>query len=93
MDEAITDHPAELQIHVILDNPSTHKMNDEWLIARPNVIFYFTPTSASWFNQVEIWLAIFRSKSLPNSSFGLLISAIRDFAAACNEKATLFRLV
>ena len=50
MDEVITDHPAELQIHVIPDNPSTHKTNDQWLAAHPNVIFHFTPTSASWFN-------------------------------------------
>ena len=46
------------QLHVILDNLSTHKQNEEWLEAHPNVKFHFTPTSASWLNQVEVWYSI-----------------------------------
>ena len=93
MDEVIADQPAERQIHVILDNLSTHKRNDEWLAAHPNVTFHFTPTSASWLNQVEIWFGIFQRKTLRNASFGSidqLIGAIRDFTAAYNENATPF---
>ena len=89
----IADQPAERQIHVILDNLSTHKRNDEWLAAHPNVTFHFTPTSASWLNQVEIWFGIFQRKTLRNASFGSidqLIGAIRDFTAAYNENATPF---
>ena len=93
MDEVIADHSAELQIRVILDNPSTHKVNDESLAAHQTVIFHFTPTSARWFNHVEIWLGIFWSKTLSNASFDLLIGAIRDFSAACNEKVAPFRQV
>ena len=93
MDDVIADQPAERQIHVILDNLSTHKRNDAWLAAHPNVTFHFTPTSASWLNQVEIWFAIFQRKTLRNASFASidqLIGAIRDFTAAYNENATPF---
>ena len=93
MDDVIADQPAERQIHVILDNLSTHKRNDAWLAAHPNVTFHFTPTSASWLNQVEIWFGIFQRKTLRNASFASidqLIGAIRDFTAAYNENATPF---
>ncbi|MHC2634236.1 hypothetical protein ACVIU7_005537 [Bradyrhizobium liaoningense] len=42
------------KLHVILDNLNTHKKNEDWLKAHPNVQFHFTPTSASWLNQVEV---------------------------------------
>ena len=54
MDEVFQDPPAGRQIHVILDNLYTHKKNDDWPAALPNVTFQFTPTSASWLKQVEI---------------------------------------
>src|SRR5712671_2939286 len=41
------------KLHVILDNLNTHKKNEPWLKAHPNVQFHFTPTSASWLNQVK----------------------------------------
>jgi hypothetical protein len=40
------------------DNLNTHKKNEHWLNAHPNVQFHFTPTSASWLNQVEVWFSI-----------------------------------
>ena len=93
MDEVIEDQPAERQIHVILDNLNNHKMNDDWLAAHPNVTFHFTPTSASWLNQVEIWFGIFQRKTLNNASFRSieqLIKAIHDFTAAYNQNAAPF---
>lgn len=93
MDEVIADLAPDRQIHVILDNLSTHKKNDEWLAAHPNVTFHFTPTSASWLNQVEIWFGIFQRKTLRNASFqsiDQLIDAIRNFTAAYNENAAPF---
>ena len=45
------------KLHVILDNLNTHKKNEHWLKAHPNVQFHFTPTSASWLNQVEVWFS------------------------------------
>lgn len=93
MDEVIADQPADRQIHVILDNLNTHKKNDDWLAAHPNVAFHFTPTSASWLNQVEIWFGIFQRKTLKNASFGSieqLRDAIHAFTAAYNENAAPF---
>jgi transposase len=93
MDEIIADQPLERQIHVILDNLSTHKKHDEWLAAHPNVTFHFTPTSASWLNQVEIWFGIFQRKTLRNASFSSinqLIQAIDSFTTTYNKNASPF---
>lgn len=93
MDEVVADQPADRQIHVILDNLNTHKKNEDWLAKHPNVTFHFTPTSASWLNQVEIWFGIFQRKTLNNASFRSieqLTKAIHDFTAAYNEHAAPF---
>lgn len=93
MDEVIVDQPADRQIHVILDNYCTHKKSEEWLAAHPNVTSHFTPTSASWLNQVEIWFGIFQRKALRNATFGSvaqLIDAIRAFTDAYNQNAAPF---
>ena len=58
-----------MELHVILDNYCTHKKNEDWLLSNPNVQFHFTPTSASWLNQIEIWFGIFSRKSLRGASF------------------------
>jgi transposase len=63
MDEVVADAAAGQEIHVILDNYATHKKNDAWLKANPNVTFHFTPTSASWLNQIEIWFGILGRKA------------------------------
>lgn len=93
MDEIVADYPADQEIHVILDNLSTHKKNDEWLAAHPNVTFHFTPTSASWLNQVEIWFGILSRKALTGASFTSreqLVKAIEDFMSVYNQKAAPF---
>lgn len=93
MEELVAGHPANRQIHVILDNLCTHKRNDDWLAAHPNVTFHFTPTSASWLNQVEIWFGIFSRKALAGASFRnveQLVQAIRDFIEVYNEHAAPF---
>jgi transposase len=69
MDEVVGEYQEDQEIHVILDNYSTHKKNEIWLSNHPNVQFHFTPTSASWLNQVEIWFGIFSRKSLAGASF------------------------
>jgi transposase len=57
-------------IHVVLDNLNTHKpKTDRWLARHPNVRFHFTPTRASWLNQVEVWFSILEGKSLRGASF------------------------
>jgi transposase len=93
MSEIVDDQPADRQIHIILDNYCTHKKNETWLAAHPNVTFHFTPTSASWLNQVEIWFGIFTRKALSGASFPTvqhLKQAIQDFTAAYNERAAPF---
>lgn len=69
MDEIIKELPKEKEVHVILDNYSTHKKNEEWLQKHANVFFHFTPTSASWLNQIEIWFGIFSRKVLRGAGF------------------------
>ncbi len=69
MDHLMAEMPEGKDIHVILDNYCIHKRNDPWLAAHPNVVFHFTPTSASWLNQVEIWFGIFARKALKGASF------------------------
>ena len=93
MSEIIEDQPSDRQIHVILDNYCTHKKNETWLAGHPNVTFHFTPTSASWLNQVEIWFGIFTRKALSGASFRSaeqLKQAIQDFTAAYNQHAAPF---
>lgn len=93
LDDVIKDVPADQEIHVILDNYCTHKKNHDWLAKHPNVHFHFTPTSASWLNQVEIWFGIFSRKTLSGASFvstGQLVQAIEAFIAAYNQSASPF---
>jgi transposase len=68
MDEVVAAYPGQ-ELHVILDNLNTHKNNEAWLEAHPEVRFHFTPTRASWLNQVEIWFSILQAKSLTGASF------------------------
>jgi len=93
LDEVVADVPIDREVHIILDNYCTHKKNDEWLAAHPNVNFHFTPTSASWLNQVEIWFGILSRKALRGASFNSaeqLTQAIKDFVAAYNNNANPF---
>lgn len=94
MDQIVADTPADRQLHVILDNYCTHKRCDAWLARHPNVHFHFTPTSASWLNQVEIWFGILTRKALRGASFKNvteLRQAIAAFIAAYNPKAKPFK--
>jgi transposase len=63
--------PAALDVHLILDNYSTHKAPTirRWLAKRPRFHLHFTPTYASWINQVERWFAGLEAKALRRGSF------------------------
>ena len=94
MDQIVADSPADRELHVILDNYCTHKKCDAWLANNPNVHFHFTPTSASWLNQVEIWFGIMTRKALRGASFKNveeLAQAIDAFIAAYNPTAKPFK--
>src|SRR5215211_72908 len=58
--------PAELDVHLVLDNSSTHKTPaiQRWLAAHPRFVVHFTPTSSSWPNLVERWFAELTTKKL-----------------------------
>jgi transposase len=99
MDQIVAETPVDTgpngrQLHVVLDNYCTHKKCDAWLAMHPNVHFHFTPTSASWLNQVEIWFGIMSRKALRGASFKNvteLRQAIEAFIAAYNPKAKPFK--
>lgn len=93
MDQVLSDLPAAKEIHVILDNYCIHKRNEAWLTAHPNVSFHFTPTSASWLNQVEIWFGILSRKALRGASFrnqDQLRQAIEEFVETYGPTAQPF---
>jgi transposase len=58
--------PAELEVHLILDNYATHKTPaiQKWLTRHPRFVLHFTPTSASWLNLVERWFAELTERKL-----------------------------
>ena len=93
MNKVVADYP-ERDIHVILDNLSTHKpKRDLWLARHRNVHFHYTPTHTSWLNQIEIWFSILSGKSLDGASFQTvdeLKAHITSFIGSYNEDARPF---
>jgi len=82
--------PAELHVHLILDNYSTHKTPQvkRWLAAHPRFVVHFTPTSASWINLVERWFAELTARKLRRGvhrSVKALNADIRDWIKHWNE--------
>ena len=63
--------PPEIDLHVILDNSSTHKTEaiQRYLEKKPRFHFHFTPTSASWMNAVESWFSQLERRSLYRGVF------------------------
>lgn len=59
------------KLHIVLDNLPTHEVEpvENWLKTHKNVIFHFTPTHASWLNQIELWFSILKRQLLKRSSF------------------------
>jgi len=95
MDDFLRDFPiAEgAELHVILDNYCIHKRCTEWLEQHSKVHFHFTPTSASWLNQIEIWFGILSRKVLRGASFDSvtqLADAIREYIDFYNQNPKPF---
>ena len=94
MDQIVAESSEEQELHVILDNYCTHKKCDAWLAQHPKVHFHFTPTSASWLNQVEIWFGILSRKALRGLSVQSateLRQAIEAFVEAYAKHAKPFK--
>jgi transposase len=78
MNQVVAQYP-EIELHVILDNLNTHKpKHDRWLAKHPMVHFHYTPTHASWINQVECWFSILWSQALR----GLSVTSSRELRQA-----------
>jgi transposase len=80
----------ELDVHIILDNSSTHKTPaiHRWLVKRPRYHLHFTPTSSSWINLVERWFASLSAKQIKRGthrSSRQLEAAIRSYIEINNE--------
>ena len=93
MNEVVAAYPAQ-ELHVVLDNLNTHKpKHDRWLARHKNVHLHFTPTHASWLNQIECWFSILSRRALRGASFTSpqqVREAIDRFIAAYNENAAPF---
>jgi len=93
MDSVVKDHPG-IEMHVIMDNYCTHKRCDDWLKNHPNMHFHYTPTSASWMNQIEIWFSIFSRATLKGASFestDSLSSSVRAYVEEYNQHPRPFK--
>lgn len=95
MDKVLDAYPDAAQIHVVLDNLSTHSGADveKWLDKHSNVTFHFTPTGSSWINQVETWFGIITRQSIRRGNFASLTQLIRqiaDYITHWNETADPF---
>jgi len=87
--------PADLDVHIIMDNYGTHKtpLIRNWLAKRPRYHLHFTPTYGSWMNLVERWFAELTNKRLRRGvhrSVRELETAIQDFLATHNENPKPF---
>jgi transposase len=87
--------PADLDVHLILDNYGTHKtaLIRKWLLKRPRFHVHFTPTYGSWLNLVERWFAELTNKRIRRGAFRSvkeLQSAIREFIEVHNENPRPF---
>ena len=90
LDRIETAVPSDLEVHVILDNVSTHKtpLIRRWLVTHPRYHLHFTPTSASWLNLVERFFALLTEKQVrrgTHRSTAELEAAILTYLAIHNE--------
>jgi transposase len=93
LNEVVALYPGK-ELHVVLDNLNIHKpKHDRWRARHPNVQFHFTPTHASWLNQIECWFSILSRRALRGASFTSpqeVREAIDRFIAAYNPQAVPF---
>src|SRR6202165_4889355 len=87
--------PPNLDIHLVVDNYATHKHPrvKQWLAAHPRYQVHYTPTYASWLNQVEIWFHLITQRAIrrgPFRSVKDLIAKIDSYVQQYNPKAPPF---
>jgi transposase len=89
------EYPAELALHVVMDNYGTHKAPAvrAWLAKHPRFVCHFIPTSSSWLNLVERWFRELTEQAIRRGVFLSvpdLEKAIQDYLAAWNESPRPF---
>jgi transposase len=82
--------PTDFDVHIVLDNLSTHKTPavHRWFLRHPRFHIHFTPTYSSWLNQVERWFALLEMKQLKRGAHGStaeLEKAVYEFIDVSNE--------
>ena len=92
--KAVKPHTGK-EIHVVLDNLSTHDTPDvqAWLAQHPNITFHFTPVGSSWLNQIETWFGIITKQAIRRGTFtsvNALINRIRSYVEHWNADAKPF---
>ncbi|MGW2588599.1 IS630 family transposase, partial [Streptomyces virginiae] len=92
--KAVKPHAGK-EIHVVLDNLSTHTTPEvkAWLAGNPHVHFHFTPVGSSWINQIETWFGLLTRQSIRRGTFAsvnVLITQIRNYIDSWNSDAKPF---
>ncbi|MGW3730282.1 IS630 family transposase [Streptomyces sp. NPDC000851] len=92
--KAVKPHAGK-EIHVVLDNLSTHTTPEvkAWLSKNPHIHFHFTPVGSSWLNQIEIWFGILTRQSIRRGTFSsvdVLVKQIRDYINSWNQEEKPF---
>lgn len=95
LDQIDASVPQELDVHLILDNYSTHKTQliKNWLAKRPRFHLHFTPTSSSWINLVERWFGLLTERCLRRGNFYStreLETAISEYIVNNNQEPKPF---
>ncbi len=96
LDEVEANVPHDMDVHLVMDNYATHKTQliRDWLLKRPRWHVHFTPTSASWLNQVERFFALITEKQIRrgvHQSVAQLKAAITGFIDQHNTAPKPFR--
>jgi len=87
--------PKKLDVHLVMDNYGTHKTPTvkRWLARNPRFHVHFTPTSASWLNQVERWFATLTERQIRRGTHRSTVElerAIRDYLSVNNRDSKPF---
>jgi transposase len=96
LDEVERNVPKDLDLHVVMDNASSHKTKliRDWFAKRPRWHVHYTPTSASWINQVERFFALITEDQIRRGAFrstAELEAAIKAYIDAHNADPKPFR--
>jgi transposase len=97
MKKIVPQYSGKKKIHIVLDNASVHTGGEasKWLAEQDGrVVFHFTPTGASWMNQIEIWNGIITRSLIRRGTFPsvkFVDNAIKRFAADWNADAKPFK--